>query len=230
MLYRKEMMNKEEEEVILKNSNLIYSIINKYTKYYDVDDLYQTGVIGILKAYKNYESNKNCKFSTYAYTYILGEVFKYVNNNRNIKLSSEYLMLNKKIQEARTILTQRLMKEPSNFELALFLEIDENIIDNIDFLTKEMDSLDRIINEDGKSLVLLDTIKDARYENNVDFILLHEEIEKLPSDERKLLMERYFYDKTQSETAKLMGVNQVQVSRCEKKILKKLKNNLCRTL
>ena len=61
-------------------------------------------------------------------------------------------------------------------------------------------------------------------------MLLHEEIEKLPSDERKLLMERYFYDKTQSETAKLMGVNQVQVSRCEKKILKKLKNNLCRTL
>lgn len=230
MLYRKEMMNKEEEAVILKNSNLIYSIINKYTKYYDVDDLYQTGVIGILKAYKNYDSTKNCKFSTYAYTYILGEVFKYVNNNRNIKLSSEYLMLNKKIQEARTILTQRLMKEPSNFELALFLEIDENIIDNIDFLTKEMDSLDRIINEDGKSLVLLDTIKDARYENNVDFMLLHEEIEKLPSDERKLLMERYFYDKTQSETAKLMGVNQVQVSRCEKKILKKLKNNLCRTL
>lgn len=223
-------MNKEEEAVILKNSNLIYSIINKYTKYYDVDDLYQTGVIGILKAYKNYDSTKNCKFSTYAYTYILGEVFKYVNNNRNIKLSSEYLMLNKKIQEARTILTQRLMKEPSNFELALFLEIDENIIDNIDFLTKEMDSLDRIINEDGKSLVLLDTIKDARYENNVDFMLLHEEIEKLPSDERKLLMERYFYDKTQSETAKLMGVNQVQVSRCEKKILKKLKNNLCRTL
>ena len=97
-------MNKEEEEVILKNSNLIYSIINKYTKYYDVDDLYQTGVIGILKAYKNYDSSKNCKFSTYAYTYILGEVLKYVNNNRNIKLSSEYLMINKKIQETRTIL------------------------------------------------------------------------------------------------------------------------------
>lgn len=230
MLYRKEMMNKEEEEVILKNSNLIYSIINKYTKYYDVDDLYQTGVIGILKAYKNYDSSKNCKFSTYAYTYILGEVLKYVNNNRNIKLSSEYLMINKKIQETRTILTQRLMKEPSNFELALFLEIDESVINSIDFLTKEMDSLDRIINEDGKSLMLLDTIKDNRYENNVDFMLLHDEIEKLPNDEKRLLMERYFYDKTQSEIAKLMGVNQVQVSRCEKKILKKLKNNLCRPL
>ena len=230
MLYRKEMMNKEEEEVILKNSNLIYSIINKYTKYYDVDDLYQTGVIGILKAYKNYDSSKNCKFSTYAYTYILGEVLKYVNNNRNIKLSSEYLMINKKIQETRTILTQRLMKEPSNFELALFLEIDESVINNIDFLTKEMDSLDRIINEDGKSLMLLDTIKDNRYENNVDFMLLHDEIEKLPNDEKRLLMERYFYDKTQSEISKLMGVNQVQVSRCEKKILKKLKNNLCRPL
>lgn len=223
-------MNKEEEEVILKNSNLIYSIINKYTKYYDVDDLYQTGVIGILKAYKNYDSSKNCKFSTYAYTYILGEVLKYVNNNRNIKLSSEYLMINKKIQETRTILTQRLMKEPSNFELALFLEIDESVINNIDFLTKEMDSLDRIINEDGKSLMLLDTIKDNRYENNVDFMLLHDEIEKLPNDEKRLLMERYFYDKTQNEIAKLMGVNQVQVSRCEKKILKKLKNNLCRPL
>ena len=87
-----------------------------------------------------------------------------------------------------------------------------------------------VINEDGKSLMLLDTIKDNRYENNVDFMLLHDEIEKLPNDEKRLLMERYFYDKTQSEIAKLMGVNQVQVSRCEKKILKKLKNNLCRPL
>ena len=224
------MMNKEEEAVIIKNNNLIYSIINKYIRYYDADDLYQTGVIGILKAYKNYDNSKNCKFSTYAYTYILGEVLKYVNNNRNIKLSSEYLMLNKKIQETRTILTQRLMKEPSNFELALFLEIDEKVIDNIDFLTKEMDSLDRIINEDGKSLLLLDTIKDNRCENNVDFMLLHEELNKLPNGERMLLIERYFNDKTQSEIAQIMGVNQVQVSRSEKKILKKLKNNLCRTL
>ena len=223
------MMNKEEEEVILKNSNLIYSIINKYTKYYDVDDLYQTGVIGILKAYKNYDSSKNCKFSTYAYTYILGEVLKYVNNNRNIKLSSEYLMINKKIQETRTILTQRLMKEPSNFELALFLEIDESVINSIDFLTKEMDSLDRIINEDGKNLILLDTIKDDKAETNIDSMMLYDEINKLTNDEKILLKERYFLDKTQSETAKILGINQVQVSRNEQKILKKLKNNLCKT-
>lgn len=228
MLYRKETMNKELEDLIVDNSKLIYSIISKYQSYYDKEDLYQIGVIGMIKAYKNYKKDSNTKFTTYAYTYILGEVLKYVNENKSFKLSKEYLVIYKKISEAKTILTQRLMKVPSNFELSIFLEIDEQVINHIEMITREIDRLDRIINEDGKNLILLDTIKDEKAETSVDSMMLYEEINKLPSDERKLLKERYFLDKTQSETAKILGINQVQVSRNEQKILKKLKNNLCK--
>lgn len=228
MLYRKETMNKELEDLIVDNSKLIYSIISKYQSYYDKEDLYQIGVIGMIKAYKNYKKDSNTKFTTYAYTYILGEVLKYVNENKSFKLSKEYLVIYKKISEAKTILTQRLMKVPSNFELSVFLEIDEQVINHIEMITREIDRLDRIINEDGKNLILLDTIKDEKAETSIDSMMLYEEINKLPSDERKLLKERYFLDKTQSETAKILGINQVQVSRNEQKILKKLKNNLCK--
>lgn len=228
MLYRKETMNKELEDLIVDNSKLIYSIISKYQSYYDKEDLYQIGVIGMIKAYKNYKKDSNTKFTTYAYTYILGEVLKYVNENKSFKLSKEYLVIYKKISEAKTILTQRLMKVPSNFELSVFLEIDEQVINHIEMITREIDRLDRIINEDGKNLILLDTIKDEKAETSIDSMMLYEEINKLSSDERKLLKERYFLDKTQSETAKILGINQVQVSRNELKILKKLKNNLCK--
>ena len=228
MLYRKETMNKELEDLIVDNSKLIYSIISKYQSYYDKEDLYQIGVIGMIKAYKNYKKDSNTKFTTYAYTYILGEVLKYVNENKSFKLSKEYLVIYKKISEAKTILTQRLMKVPSNFELSVFLEIDEQVINHIEMITREIDRLDRIINEDGKNLILLDTIKYEKAETSVDSMMLYEEINKLSSNERKLLKERYFLDKTQSETAKILGINQVQVSRNEQKILKKLKNNLCK--
>ena len=221
-------MNKELEDLIVDNSKLIYSIISKYQSYYDKEDLYQIGVIGMIKAYKNYKKDSNTKFTTYAYTYILGEVLKYVNENKSFKLSKEYLVIYKKISEAKTILTQRLMKVPSNFELSVFLEIDEQVINHIEMITREIDRLDRIINEDGKNLILLDTIKYEKAETSVDSMMLYEEINKLSSDERKLLKERYFLDKTQSETAKILGINQVQVSRNEQKILKKLKNNLCK--
>lgn len=221
-------MNKELEDLIVDNSKLIYSIISKYQSYYDKEDLYQIGVIGMIKAYKNYKKDSNTKFTTYAYTYILGEVLKYVNENKSFKLSKEYLVIYKKISEAKTILTQRLMKVPSNFELSVFLEIDEQVINHIEMITREIDRLDRIINEDGKNLILLDTIKDEKAETSVDSMMLYEEINKLSSNERKLLKERYFLDKTQSETAKILGINQVQVSRNEQKILKKLKNNLCK--
>lgn len=228
MLYRKDTMNKELEDLIVDNSNLIYSIISRYQNYYDKEDLYQIGVIGMIKAYKKYDPQSTTKFTTYAYTYILGEVLKYVNENKSFKLSKEYLAMYKKINEAKTILTQRLMKIPTNFELSIFLEIDEKVIDHIEMVTREIDRLDRIINEDGKNLILLDTIKDDKAETNIDSMMLYEEINKLTNDEKLLLKERYFLDKTQSETAKILGINQVQVSRNEQKILKKLKNNLCK--
>lgn len=207
----------------MDNENLIYSIINKYSYYYDKDDLYQVGVIGLIKAYNNYNKNFNTKFTSYAYTYIFGEVVKYINDNKNFKVSKEYMRLYKKINEAKTILTQKLMKSPSNYELSLFLEIDEKLIEEVISANQLVDSLDREIEEDGKKVFLYDVVGENK--DLTDNIFLYDELDKLSKEELMLLKERYFFDKTQQDVAKQFGVNQVKISREEKKILKKLSDN-----
>ena len=142
------MNNKPLVEIIKENNNLIYSIINKYAKYYEIEDLYQVSIIGIMKAYQNYKQGFGVKFTTYAYKYILSEVLLYINNNKTIKVSRDYLKLYKKILEARTLLTQKLMKEPSNYEISLFLEIDEDKIGEVNSLMQEAKSLDFCYDED----------------------------------------------------------------------------------
>jgi len=215
--------------LINENKNLICSIIKKYTNYYEFDDLYQVSVVGIIKAYKNYNVTSDAKFSTYAYKYILSEVINFVNNSKIIKTSREYNKLYKKILEAKNILTQRLMKEPNTQELALFLEIDESIINDVISLKDNVKSLDSAVNKDGKTLTLLDSIASSNYNIDNDNILLQELLSTLDEKEIKLLDLRYFQDKTQSEVAKYFHTNQVQISRNETKILKKLKNNLYKT-
>lgn len=219
--------NLELNNLIKENEGLIYSIINKYTKYYEKEDLYQVAVIGIIKAYKNYKPNALTKFTTYAYTYILSEVINFVNNSKLIKTSREYHKLYKKILEAKTILTQRLMKNPTNYELSLFLEINESLINEVLKYQENIQSLDATITEDGKKLSLLDKLPDSIIDIDLNDIYLKEEISKLSEEEQKLIMLRYFEEKTQSEIAEFFGTNQVQISRTEKKVLKKLKNNLC---
>lgn len=216
-------MNKYEE-IIKVNSGLIYMIMNKYFKGYDKEDLYQVGVIGVIKAYNNYKNNHNTKFSTYAFKYIYGEMYSYINNIKSIRVSNEYVTLYKKIRTASNILSQKLMKEPSVNELAMFLEIDPFIIENVIKAMNKVDSLEKIVSSDGKNLTLLDTVKDNRDYYNIDYMLLNEEINKLESPYKELIYLRYFEDKTQSEVAGILGMNQVEVSRGERKTLKKIKN------
>lgn len=213
-------------QMIQENKNLIYSIIKKYNYYYEKEDLYQTGIIGLMKAYKNYNPNMNTKFTTYAYTYILSEVLAYINANRNIKLGREYQKIYKKINEAKTILTQKLMKEPTTYELATFLEIDEKTIIHILEVTRNFSGLDEIISKDGKNLSLLDTISNEDKDKFIDNLILKEAIDKLSKEEKKILWMRYYDDRTQQEVADILGTNQVYVSRNEKKVLKRLKSNL----
>ena len=215
-------------DIIKDNKGLICSIINKYTRYYEFDDLYQVSVIGIIKAYNNYNKDSNVKFTTYAYKYILSEVVSFVNNSKVIKTSREYNKIYKRILEAKNILTQRLMKEPSNYELSLFLELDEALINNVMLVKDSVKSLDEAINNDGKTLTLLDSIS-LEDDIGVDNIFLKEILETLDEEELILINLRYFQDKTQSETAKFLHTNQVQVSRNETKILKKLKKTVCET-
>ena len=116
------------------------------------------------------------------------------------------------------------MKEPSVNELAMFLEVSPLIIDNVIKAMNKVDSLEKIISNDGKDLSLLDTIRDNRDFYNIDYMLLNDEISKLESPYKELIYLRYFEDKTQSEVADILGMNQVEVSRSERKTLKKIKD------
>ena len=211
--------------IIMENEGLIYSIINKYKKYFELEDLYQVAVIGIIKALKNYRDDYNVKFTTYAYPYIHGEVLHYVNNNYySMKLSPKIKKMYYKILKAKEILSQKLMKNVSNFELSIFLEIDEKTINDTLLACSKMDSLDKIISDGNKELQLYDTL--GRLDPNIENYQLQDELNKLTPEERKIINLRYYEDMSQKEVGKELGMYQVEVSRKEKKILERIYKNI----
>ena len=181
---------KDITELIIEKEGLIYKIINKYRNYFEIEDLYQVAVMGLIKASKTYNSEYGAKFTSYAYPFILGEVIKYINEYRNIKISKENAKLYSKILKAIEILSQKLMKIPSNYELSLFLEIDEKIIENVLMSNMTVESLDRIISQDGNDLELYNKFGycDATIENYP----LVSELEKLPPLKRAIIEARYY--------------------------------------
>lgn len=211
-------------EIIVENEGLIYKIINKYRNYFELEDLYQVAVMGLIKASKTYNSEYGAKFTSYAYPFILGEVIKYINEYRNIKISKDTAKLYSRILKGIEVLSQRLMKIPSNYELSLFLEIDEKIIEEVLLANSTVESLDRIISQDDKNLELYNKFGYCDY--TIENYPLISELEKLPPLERAIIQARYYENKSQSETGEVLGMYQMEVSRKEKKILSKLKDNI----
>ena len=208
-------------ELILQNENLIYSIINKYKDYFDLEDLYQTAAIGLINAYKNYKQDKNTKFSSYAYFYIEGEVKKYIRGSNTLKISKELIKLNTAIQKAKEVLCQKLNREPTDFELSLFLEIEEQEIINAKQATALVESLD---NDEEENLYNKTSYKEQKY--NEEILDLRTEINNLKELQRQIIISRYEEGLTQQEVSKLLGINQTKVSREEKEILVRLRNRL----
>lgn len=209
---------------VLENEGLVYSIINKYHGYYDKDDLYQVGIIGLIDASKKFDSSMGVKFSTYAYKYILGEVTKYMRENVGLKVSREVLKLKQSINNTRDLLRQKLSREPTIEELSVFLEIDDKKIQEIDSITQDVRSLDFCFQEESDNLY--NSVRVEEQEFNPNILDLKSEIEKLEPLEKQIIYSRYYNDLTQSETSKELGISQVQVSRKETKILEKLKTRL----
>ena len=192
---------------------LIYSIIYKYFSFYqDKDDLYQVGYIGLLNALNNYDKSKNTKFITYAYSYIYGEMYKLVNNDKNIKVNRETNALYLKITKVSAMLAQKLMHEPTTLEIANYLEVDEDLV--IDAISTSYAILDIYERDYGYN--------DKTFDN----MALNMEIDNLNSEEYEIINGRFKNDLSQQEIANIMGISQVQVSRKEKKILEKLKSRL----
>lgn len=212
------------EQLVKENAKLIYKIASKYSKYYNIEDLFQEGVKGLDKARKNYDPNSNTKFSTYAFKYILGEIVTYVKNDRNIKVGSDTLKLYQEYVKTYEYLTNKLNRYPSLEEVCSFLGVNPTLV--VDAISKcEFTvSLETDLSEDNFTLEEVTGIDNTRKID--DLIDLKTELENLTPEERKLIELRYFGDYTQSETANYLNMSQVQVSRSEQKILKKIKTNI----
>lgn len=208
---------------LLEYENLVYSIINKYVSYFDRDDLYQAGMIGLIDAYKHYDSSFDVKFSSYAYYYIVGEVTKFVRENRNVKVSKDMIKLSQSIERTRDVMRQRLGREPTDAEVSLFMEIDEEKIGEVRTVMQEVQSLDFAYDED---VSLYNSVMSFDDGTSADVLDLRTEVGKLDEAERQLISVRYYQDMTQSEASKCLGMSQVQVSRKEGKILEKLRQRL----
>lgn len=195
---------------------MIYSIVYRF-KNYEIEDLFQVGCIGLIKAFYNYKENYNTKFTTYAYPYIVGEIYNFINTNHTIKLSSDYAKINRGIKKAEEYLTQNLSRVPTEEEIANFLEIDLHKLEEIRN-TSSLESLD--YNYDNNNLYDVVSIDSMDKETLID---LKNAFANLNESEKMLITKLYFYNMTQEKIAEELNVNQVKISRLLKKTLIKMK-------
>ncbi len=209
--------------LILENEDLIYSVANKFNKYKSIDDLYQVGCIGMIEAYKNFDASRNTKFTTYAYPYIFGAMSNFVREDNTVKISRDLSRLKSKIDKARVILTQKLMKAPTNYELSEYLNIPLQDLESVINYNSQCYSMDEMLYDDAYSMHEIIGGKDIDYDT---LIALKTELSLLGEPERTIMINRYFEDMTQTEIANNLGLSQVDVSRREKKVLVKLRKTL----
>lgn len=210
----------ELEQIITLHEKLIYKIASKFHEV-SKEDLYQAGVIGIIKAFNNYNKQSDTKFTTYAYNYIFGEMYELANNTRTIRLNKNILKTYKKIEQARHQLTQKLGYYPSIQEVSTFLAIPESVIHEIETCTNTIMSLDS--NEERSAYETIPNDRESIKSDNID---LKDSLDTLTEEEKQIINYRYYKDFTQSETARILGMSQVTVSRYEKKSLTKMYNYL----
>lgn len=206
-------------ELIENNMGLIKKIASKFYNY-DKEDLVQVGVIGLLKAYKNFKDNGTTQFSTYAYTYIFGEMYNLVNSAKSIKVSRDLLKIYRETLRAKNKLALNLGRIPTLEEVALFLEQDVKKVYEAVNMAEGMISLDDEANE----LNLHEVIAD-RNTPNIDLkIDIDNSFKVLNREEQEIIRKRYYEDLTQSEVARKLNMTQVMVSRYEKKSLEKMRS------
>ena len=210
----------DEIKLIEQYELYIYKIARKFYNV-EVSDLFQAGCIGLIKAHRKYDENGGANFMTYAYKYIFGEMYELTNKSKDIKINKQYLKILKELELAKVELTQKLNKVPTLTEICLYAEIDESLASEVIMLTSQMISLDDEYKTLNGDLQIKECI--GKEENYDDQILVNQSIETLDPLEQSVIDYRYFHDLTQSETADILGISQVKVSRVETASKKKIK-------
>lgn len=219
-----------KEQIISENAGLIWSVVRRfYGRGYDLEDLYQVGVIGLLKCIEKFDFQYDVKFSTYAVPMILGEIKRFLRDDGMLKVSRPLRELSMKAAATRERMTKEYGREITILELAKELGVEvEELVPALE-AGKEVESLSTIVfQKDGEGGISVgDCIAGEEEETGiVDRLLLQDALKKLPPKERRIIVLRYFQDRTQVDIAKTLGISQVQVSRIEKRVLGLLRQRM----
>ena len=218
------------QQYIKGNLRLVLSVIKRFSgSSENVDDLFQIGCIGLIKAIDNFDSSLNVKFSTYAVPMIIGEIRRFLRDNNAIRVSRSLKDTAYKAIYARENLMKKNQKEPTLTEVAGEIGIPrEEVVYALDAIQNPMSLYEPVYTDGGDTLYVMDQISDRknREETWVEHLSLSEAMKRLNPREHEIITLRFFEGKTQMEVAKLIGISQAQVSRLEKNALKVMKNYL----
>lgn len=231
------------DTIIEQNTGLVWSIVKRFTnRGCDAEDLFQIGCIGLIKAVDKFNLDYQVEFSTYAVPLITGEIKRFFRDNNLVRVSRSLKECGWKIRKAEERLQEQLGRNPTVLELVEETGYTKEEIVVALEANAEIESLDQaFVNGEGKEVSVLDQVtgtpggigsigagagKDLEKEKVLDKILIENLLKQLDSRETALITMRFFKDKTQSEVAKQLGISQVQVSRLEKKILIRMREQL----
>lgn len=216
-------MLKLTNELVMQYEKLVLSIVNKYASNYNREDLYQVGMNTLAQIAPKYDEKSGVKFSTYAYKYILGEILKYLRDDKNIHVSREFISLNRKIKIAIDHFYKTFGYMPTTEELSKITSIEADKITEVLSVNQNTESLDKTY-DDG--LTLFDKVSSIDKVSKDDLISLKYALSELSAEDRDLIYQRYYEEKTQTEIANEMNISQVKVYRMERKILDELNSKI----
>lgn len=216
------------ERLINCNLRLVFNLVQRFeNRGYDLEDLFQIGTIGLIKAIDKFDLTYNVRFSTYAVPMIVGEIRRFLRDDSPIRISRALKETAFKVQRMKEELTRDLGREPSINEVAVALALPREDIVAAMEAAQSMGSIhDTLYQEDGDPIYLLDQLGSEDNQGLVDHLALDEVLKQLPDKYRRIILLRFFQDKTQTEVASMVGLSQVQVSRLERQALQRLKELL----
>lgn len=226
----KEGDRKAREQVATENLGLVWSVVRRFAgRGHELEDLYQIGCIGLMKCIDKFDPAYDVKFSTYAVPMIMGEIKRFLRDDGMVKVSRSLKETAYKVYSVREQMMNEHGIEPTIEELASSLEIEKEDIVLALEAGSEVESIYKTIYQnDGNSIYLIDKLVSSEDESRqaVDRLALEELLGQLEKKERSIIRMRYFEDKTQTEIAGFLGISQVQVSRIEKKVLTKMREQM----
>jgi RNA polymerase sporulation-specific sigma factor len=218
------------EKLVNGNLRLVLSVIQRFNNRGEyMDDLFQVGCIGLIKAIDNFDLAQNVKFSTYAVPMIIGEIRRYLRDNNPIRVSRSLRDIAYKVLQVRDAMANRLGREPSISEIANELNLKrEEIVFALDAIQEPVSLFEPIFHDGGDPIFVMDQISDDKNQDDkwLEILAIKEALQKLNDREKIILTLRFYRGKTQMEVADEIGISQAQVSRLEKAALSQLRKNV----